>query len=214
MRVAWLAIGIGVAALLAAASPAFAYDQSWYRAEFWGGEYPHGFTLSEDVTTPIRAEPDPAAAPSIDCALKKGETYHPWNAERVAASGLAFVTYSLKVPYEIVTPIETDIYPQSEGDAETHAFKAGEQWTYLTYLAEGSFLMAFSGKTYSAEQELIDASKEAGDIAIGDTPDDEWMQLTCANGATGWLLLSDVVNEPAFGGPNITEYGKAEDLAP
>jgi hypothetical protein len=37
------------------------------------------------------------------------------------------------------------------------------------------------------------------------------MKLTCANGAAGWLLLGDVLGQPAFAGPEISEYGVASD---
>ncbi len=198
----------GALAVLAMAGPAAAYDQSWFKGDYWGGEYPHGFTLTKNVTTPIRATADPAAARSIGCALKKGATLHPWNAKRVASMGLEFVTWSHTRTYEIVSPLETDLYPQPEGDAKRTSLKPGDQWAYLSYLGEGTFVMSLDGVTYSADQDLIDASRQVGGDAI---PDDEWMGLTCANGAKGWLLLRDVVGDAAFGEPNITEYGTAAD---
>ena len=38
------------------------------------------------------------------------------------------------------------------------------------------------------------------------------MRLTCANGATGWIYLPDVVGNPGIAEPNILGYGEAADL--
>ncbi len=67
--------------------------------------------------------------------------------------------------------------------------------------------MRFERTEYEADQDLISASKETG--ASGEK-DDEWLNLTCANRVRGWLLLRDL-HGSSFGGPNIIEYGVAQD---
>ncbi|MEM8878170.1 MAG: hypothetical protein AAGD23_09915, partial [Pseudomonadota bacterium] len=69
------------------------------------------------------------------------------------------------------------------------------------------------GTHYAADQDLFDASRETDGVTSDDAPGaDEWMQLTCANGNSGWLLLRDVADHPGYDQPNIIEYGKAADI--
>src|SRR5262245_57534451 len=77
------------------------YDASWYRAEYWGGEYPDGFTMDDDVALGIRATPGVGAPKSVSCALRKGATYHPWNRKRVAADHLKFITFTRIKTFEV-----------------------------------------------------------------------------------------------------------------
>lgn len=193
-------------------SPARAFDETWYKADFWGGEYPEGFTLKEDFETKIRATPDLKAERSINCALKKGETYHPWNEARVEASNLEFVTFVRKVIYVINKPVTLVLHNEILAEKEKVVFDADDEWIYLTYYAEGSFRMQFNGGVYTAEQSLFDASTEKGVIGANSAHEIfEWMKLTCANGATGWLLYDDVFELPQFEKPQFPEYGKAVD---
>ena len=69
-----------------------AYDGTWYRADFWSGEYPAGFTLTADVSIQIRLEPVPDAPPTVRCDLSRNATYHPWNGARIADRKLKFVS--------------------------------------------------------------------------------------------------------------------------
>jgi hypothetical protein len=192
--------------------PAQAYDASWYKSDFWSGEYPHGFTLKEDVTTQIRADHDPKAPREIACELKKGATYHPWNGERVKSNKLEFISFVPTVTYVIKETAKVYLRDEkTEKDLE-FSFKKGDEWTYLTYYGEGMFRMTFQGTVYGAEQDLFEASREKeGNKPAKDRQDDEWMKLTCANGATGWLLMGDVIRQPAFDGPKYVEYGVALD---
>src|SRR5262249_58886585 len=77
------------------------YDASWYKAEYWGREYPDGFTVDDDMTLRIRATPQVGAPKAKSCALTKGATYHPWNKKRVAADHLKFVTFTRIVTFEL-----------------------------------------------------------------------------------------------------------------
>jgi len=195
---------------VAAAAP---YDASWNKSDFWSGEYPHGFTLTEDATIKIRSTLDPKAPRDIDCALKKGATYHPWNAARVDSDGLNFLSYGRLVPYVVTKPVKV-IAQTQPGDEEVNlVFKKGDEWIYRTYYAEGMFEMTYKGKIYAADQDLMEASKEKPGQASSDAGPDEWMKLTCANGVTGWLLFADTADQPAYAEPEFSDYGVALDKA-
>ncbi len=201
------------ALLLAAAlfpAPALAYDATWYKTDFWSGEYPQGFTLKQDMMTQIRTEHDPKAPRDIACTMENGSTYHPWNGERVKSSNLEFLSFVPIETYVIKAPIKVTLHDEQTKSDVTVPFKQGDEWTYLTYYAEGSFRMKFQDKVYAAEQDLLEASREK-DGKKSDRQDHEWMKLTCANGATGWLLMSDVQGHPGYDGPKYVEYGLAVD---
>ncbi len=205
-----LALG-ATSAGFAASAAAAPYDRSsWYEADFWAGEYPPGFTLSQSLTTPIRADTDPAAQRAVDCALEKGATYHPWNAERVASARLEFITFSPIVNYQVSGPLQVTVTRQPDGLETTLSFADGDAWDKLIYVGEGSFLMRRDGVVYMAGEDLMDAAM-TGDPATDLSPD-AWLGLYCANGASGWLLLGDVVGQPGFDEPNITGYGSAADM--
>lgn len=204
----------GFAFACTASGPLLAYDATWYKTDFWAGEYPNGFTLAKDFTTEIRETTDLDAARSVKCALKQGETYHQWNEDRVKASKLEFVSYVKKVAYEIKQPATLILQNEKTESDETIVFRAGDEWTYLTYYAEGAFRMEFKGVPYAAEQELFEYSQEKGKKeGDSDHEDHEWLKLTCANGKKGWLLFEDVAELPEFEKPDFPEYGKAEDRA-
>jgi hypothetical protein len=203
--------------LLAAATifggGAQAYDGTWYRADFWSGEYPAGFTLTADVSIRIRLEPAPDAPPTVRCDLSRNATYHPWNGARIADRKLKFVSFTKIVRHEIERD-HTAFVTREAGHAEAMiAFRRGDRWDSLAYLQEGLFLLRFRGEIYSGGQDILAVSKEvdeSGDSAGGY---DQWMRLVCDNGATGWLLLSDIDGQADFGAPNIIEYGAASDVS-
>ena len=45
------------------------YDDSWYRASYWSGEYPNGFSVAKTTTIQLRPSLDPKAAKTIACEL-------------------------------------------------------------------------------------------------------------------------------------------------
>ena len=191
---------------------AFAYDATWYKTDFWSGEYPNGFTLEQNVAVQIRAKSDVNASRTINCLMNKGATYHPWNHDRVASSKLEFVSFIPTVAYVIKTPDTVMLREDKTDEEKSVSFAKGDEWIYLTYYAEGAFKLSFRGKYYSANQDLLEVSQEKdAKASLEVRNEDEWMKLTCANNAVGWLLLSDVVNQPFFDSPNIIEYGNAKD---
>jgi hypothetical protein len=199
------------------------YDASWYMSPEWsGGEYPHGFTMTANVTLKIRPVPDPGAPKSTSCTLRQGSTFHPFNRSRVASDHLEFVTFTRIVTYELEQDYSADLTPEPDGGNQNIAFKKGDRWSYLTAIAEEEFLIRIGDKTYRANQGLYQVSREVGaavDHRQG-TPEErqnewqrrnhEWMKLTCANGATGWILYNEVSNAPGFSRVDACE-GCAED---
>ncbi|MEM8878673.1 MAG: hypothetical protein AAGD23_12505 [Pseudomonadota bacterium] len=114
---------------LASISPAIAYDDGWFRNDFWSGEYPNGFTLTSDVETQIRQAPDPDTKRDVACTMESGATYHPWNQDRVASSGLAFVTYVAIETYVVETPGVFLFENEETGNLDEVSLEQGEEWT-------------------------------------------------------------------------------------
>jgi hypothetical protein len=205
LKAAILVLALGVA-------PALAYDGSWYRSNGWGGEYPNGFTMTGDTAVEMRGEADPAAPAATACLLRKDATYHQWNEARVASDKLEFVTFSRIEKYRLKKNFTADVQADKDGSDVKLRLKKGDAWEFLTYIGEGFFLMRYRGAVYQAGQDLAEASDPlAGSDAHAV---DEWLKLTCANGATGWLLFADTQDKPGFGPPNITDYGHAADGQP
>lgn len=202
----------GVAALLAV--PAFAqstYDESWYQAPFWSGEYPGGFSVLKDATVELRPALDPKAEKSIACDLPAKATYQVWNNARVEEQGLHFVSFTRIADYRIRDAYTTTLYNSAEGTQVELIFKPGDIWRDLVYYAEGTFLMEFNGVQYDGDQSLHDVSEPVN-------PDDErgyeeWLRINCPGNQWGWLFMGDIiVDDVIFAAPNITGYGEARDL--
>ncbi len=198
-----------ILAAILAATAAHAYDDTWHEDTFWSGEYPTGFSVSAETSIPMRAEPDPDAPAALTCVLSKGATYHPWNHARVADDALVFRSYSKKHTYTIKRAY-TATLSAYRGDDEKVRFKPGDTWTYLAYLAEGMFLMERGGKLYVGGQDLFEASETTG---APELVSDEWLNLPCANGTRGWLLVREVLGQPGIREANITGYPEAQDLS-
>ena len=195
--------------LVIACSPtALAYDDAWHKVEGgWSGEYPNGFTVKSNVTVSIRPNLDLDAPKSVPCLLRKGATYHQWNTKRVAADQLQFVSFTKISTYEVNSDFAAQATIEPDTGTVTIHFKRGDRWTYLSYVAEGEFLLRFGETIYHASQDLLDASTE---VSRGEGYD-EWLGLKCANGAVGWVLFRDVAHLPEFGSVTIDSHGTAED---
>jgi hypothetical protein len=193
--------------------PTAKYDESWYRAIGWSGEYPDGFTMASNVTTKIRGSPNLDASKSISCLLRKGATYHQWNKKRVISDRLEFVSFTKIERYELNASFTVDLRRQSDGDDTTIQFKKGDQWLYLAGAAEGTFLIKFNDTIYIADQDLYEKSTKVEAAANDDESTyDEWLKLRCANGAVGWILFNEIKDGQEFTAPNISSYGYASDL--
>jgi hypothetical protein len=129
------------------------------------------------------------------------------------SSKLAFVSYTPTVVYVVNRSGTFYLRDQSDDREFELTIEAGEEWSFLTYYAEGMFQMAYDGTIYTGEQDLYEASSPRElDNPLKDTEADEWLKLTCANGNRGWILMSEISQNPFFGEPNIVDYGQAADL--
>jgi hypothetical protein len=157
-----------------------AYDQTWYQANFWSGEYPNGFSIVKDgVSIAARGTTDLDAPADIQCALPKKAVFHPWNGARQAE----YRTYSKIVP--MVANEDLQI-----GFTEVAQVRAGETIEYLVYGAEGMFFVRYNGVEYEADQELL--TKVTYDEKAMETPQDEWMNVTCLDGSSAWIFMRDL----------------------
>lgn len=212
MRFACLVLPLAGFVLAAGPAPAQSispYDESWYRAPFWSGEYPSGFTVLKDVTLGIRPVLDPAAAPSVSCLLREGATYHMWNFPRVAADALSFVSFTKIDELEVTVAYDAVLHAEPDGAAVSVHFAPGSRWRELVYYGEGAYLMEYEGALYSGDQGLVEVSRSL----LGDSGYDEWLRVNCANNQWGWILMRDLVkDQESFDSPNIVDYGVAADL--
>jgi hypothetical protein len=184
------------------------YDQDWYKADFWSGEYPNGFTVLEDTTLMLRPAPS-APEKTIEWPLPAKATIHPWNVERSKAMGLEFVTFWEIQLWEVKTDYEAVLYDENNLAEATVKFTAGNHWKYLAYYAEGTFLMDYAGVRYTGDQGLIEVSTPVNPADRSD----EWLRINCPNNMWGWLYFPDlVIDDKTIGGPNVVEYGRSADL--
>jgi hypothetical protein len=192
-------------------SPAVAYDGSWYKNQGWGGEYPYGFTVTNDLTINIRETPDPTVPTAISCQLKKGSTYHQWNAKRVKSDQLEFISFTKIEPYEIKAAFAFDVTRQSDRRRTRLSFFRGDKWYFLAYLAEGFFLLKFKDTIYVADESVIGKSTKLAADKSGELDYNEWLKLKCANGAVGWIFTKEIKSAAGFTEADTEEYGKASD---
>lgn len=204
-----------LAALTAfAAAPALAqsvetYGEDWYKAEFWSGEYPNGFTVLKDTVLKLRPALDATAEKTIDCPVSAKATYQQWNMQRVLDEGLTFISFTEKDVMKVGKPYDAKLLRYDGSDTLEVSFKPGDEWTYLAYFGEGAFLMEYDGAEYEGDQDLLDVSEPA---KPGDRGYDEWLRINCQNNQWGWLFMGDLVkDEVTFTGPNILGYGEAAD---
>jgi hypothetical protein len=192
----------------ASAAADIGYDQTWYRAAFWSGEYPDGFTVLKPTAIQLRGEPSPMSSPRIECALNQGATYHPWNYDRVATGDLEFLSFTRIDLMTVDHETRAVLYDEAGKTEFAFDFARGEHWRYLAYLAEGSFLMDYKGKVYIGDQALLENSS-------GSLAQDEyhaWIRISCANGASGWLFMQDIKGIASLGPANIDGYNQARDI--
>ncbi len=191
-----------------------AYDDSWYKADFWSGEYPNGFAVvADDVSLPARTAPDKDLAATLSCALPKNAVYHHWNASRPAE----FVTYSK------ITPMyakEDFVFDVLDDGAEDLSITKGQLIEHLVYGAEGMFFVRIDGKTYEAYQDLYDHLEP---VDVESIAYDQWVKISCGNKVEGWILYADLVSTDEEGNetylPGLDswylgfhEYGDVTDI--
>lgn len=211
MRFLLLALFLATGASAMAAT----YDsQNWYQADFWSGEYPHGFSvIKKGVKVPARAEMTTAAKP-FQCELPFLAVYHPWNSGRKALYRTASRIVKLTAKEEFT------LGDEEQGQAKV---KKGDTIEALIYLSEGGVRVRFNGKIYDAGQEVFQNSEEVSNDAF---QQDEWVQLRCVNGPKAWIFLPEMSVQHKDGAEDYLpgldgwgrgyrdQYGKVTDLTP
>jgi hypothetical protein len=189
------------------------YDASWYKSDYWTGEYPDGFATTRNVTVKIREILDPAAPRTVSCALRKGATYHPWNEARVASDQLEFVTFSKIETYELKEDFKDELERKSDGRDVPIELHKGDRWLYLAGVQEDIFMLRVGGTDYVASGAyLLKISTQVDPrIKSKQSPDDEWMKLKCANGAVGWIFANEIAKAPGVSRYTTDSYGHAYD---
>ena len=199
-------------ALLTLPTLAFAYDNTWYKADFWSGEYPNGFAVvGKNVKLMGRAEPSLSAPATITCGLPQLAVFHVCNPKRPAD----YLTYSRIVKLTMKNDFVLD-----QGDEKPVALKKGDTLEYLIYGAEGTFLVRINGVEYTADQSLLENTEE---VPEGSYQQDEWIQVPCRKGGKAWLFFGDLVKSNAEGEAvyatglsdwwkGFVEYGSVRDL--
>lgn len=190
-----------------------AYDQTYYRANFWSGEYPNGFSVvKENVTVPAYTQMD-ANASGFQCAVPFKANYHQWNQARVAE----FVSMNKIVPMTA----KRDAYIEEDSGKKVKVRK-GEQVEYLVYGSEGWFTVRYKGKEYTADRDFL--KRMIYDKSLMEIPADEWVKIDCVTvGAPvqGWVLMRQLFKEDSQTGYidglaswylGYRDYGRVEDL--
>jgi hypothetical protein len=203
---------LSLLAILPAFSASAAYDDSWYQADFWSGEYPNGVAVMEEgVSLMGRATMDPQAATDVACELPKFAVYHPWNERRA----------EYRTAAKIVPMTATANFRLTEDDREAKVHK-GDVVEYLVYGAEGTALVRFQGQEWVIGQEEMEKLSYDEKLMI---PQEEWFKVPCTNGGEAWLFLNELatsnddgefVYAPGLGSwwKGFREYGKVTDLTP
>ncbi|RYE07568.1 MAG: hypothetical protein EOP22_17205 [Hyphomicrobiales bacterium] len=210
MRIVSFLAFAGLMATPAVAQSVESYGDDWYRAPFWSGEYPAGFTVLKDTVVQLRPALSPTAAKTVDCPLPAKATYQQWNGARVEAEGLHFVSFTEIDEMEVTAALDTSLFRNDDGTSVDVGFKPGDKWRYLAYFGEGAFLMEYDGVRYEGDQGLMEVSKS---LQPGERGYEQWLRINCANNQWGWLFFGDIVQDDiTFTGPNIVEYGRSADL--
>jgi hypothetical protein len=200
------------------ASPS-AYDATWHASDRWHGDVPNGFSVVRPTTITLRSAPDPKLGRALTCRLTAPATYHPWNAARVRSDRLVFRAYTKIVEATIADDYSDSIVVTDTGEAQTIDFRKGDRWRFLEYLKGAEFLIEFRGKNYIskvvADHSVIGDTRAMAflDKRIeGADAYQEWLNLPCANGVRGWLLLSEVLGiTPGITAPHLGAYQQASD---
>ncbi|MEL6968211.1 MAG: hypothetical protein AAGM04_12590 [Pseudomonadota bacterium] len=183
-------------------------EPSVHRAETWPGEYPRGFTVSQTHERKLFVEPSKTSQQTVPCAFTRGATYHVWNTARVTAEDVKFVAFQPITQWR--TNANVEVIEAKAGNNQPFILPAGARWTSLQYLAEGHHILEYDGVRYFGENNLFENSVQT------DGPTDPitalWLGKRCESGRTGWLPMDALVDDLRVTGPNIIEYGKADDL--
>ena len=186
-------------------------EEVWFARDAWPGEYPAGFSVIEEgVTVMVRAGMHDRLPKDIACPLPQNATYQHWNTDRVEADKLRFV--SLSERFDISITENGDIFTASDSSSdEILNVKAGDEITYLYYIAEGWAMIEHNGTEYEIEEGSLSEISNIQEAANGVMDEMLWLELPCGD-VRGWLLYSEVLQEPGIVITPITGFGEARDL--
>jgi len=195
-----------------APDPVAYYDETvWDIAQSWPGEYPQGFSITQDgVTLKARAEMTPYSPQNIDCPVPKMATYQLWNGPRNEADALEWRSATQTFPITVSEAVTLD------AEGETGPVKvdlaAGDTVTYLRYYGEGFMAIRHDGNEYGIDGWSLQQASDM-ETAGAETADvDEWVQMPCADGQRGWVLYREAVEADGVVPTPITGYGESADL--
>jgi hypothetical protein len=204
---------VSLAALFTGASAFAGYDNQWYQAAFWPGEYPNGFAVvGENVSVPARPAMDHDIPASMSCGLPQKAVFHQWNEKRKAD----FMTAA-----EILPMYAKEDFTYNSQDPHPLIAKKGDLIEFLIPLSEGYFNVRFNGEEYLADEELFEHVTYNAEPYT--TKQDLWLKVPCTNGGDAWILFSDLWFVDKNGNSQFIpglddwwggfkEYGKVEDL--
>lgn len=177
------------------------YDNSWYKADYWPGEYPAGFSvIKKGVKIPARSEMTKDVAVSLQCPVEFKSVYHEWNQKKRAE----YTTFSKIVPLTVKEDFEFLASYEDEEEVRI-PLKKGDVIEYLVYGAEGWFTVRINGKEYGADQDLF---TKVEDVDQNSFQDDEWLTLNCG-GQKAYVLFSDLYTVDADGNEKFLEDRKS-----
>ena len=184
-----------------------------YKADFWSGEWPNGFTVLENVQLFAQQNPSLDSSFSAPCYLTKGATYHPWNNQRVEQDKLEFVSFQEVQNYRVTKnkTYRLESYPDNK-EVQVQ-FRKYDNWDFMAYFAEGLFLMSYKGQQYVGDQSVFDWSVLTKPAPRRETLYEEWLGLPCDNGKRGWMHIINIQGHPSIGQANIVEFGQAKDVS-
>jgi hypothetical protein len=188
------------------------YDDTWFKSNFWSGEYPPRFSVTKKRTTLMaRSGMDKDLPRDVACEMPYLALIHPWNKERTRKSNLQFFS---------VTKIIKMIAKEDFDFGDDITVKKGEVVEYIANRAEGFFYVRIGGKPYDADQSLFEfVETPTQDQFV----EDDCVLLTCQGGNRAYIFAYDLgvrrwPDAPAFvpgisdTGPGQNGYGKARDL--
>ena len=188
------------------------YDETWYEADFWPGEYPNGLIVLEtDVTISVRTDINPNVSPSLECKMDYLGVYHPWNEERVKSHKLRFFSQTKIIPLTVKSGFEYPYSSEIGGELKSKRYIVGDKISYLGYLSEGFGLIDIEGDAIEIPISIL---HESTDMNSRLDESHLWVETDC-DGRKAYVLVSDLEGRQdiRIGNEGISEYGLARDLS-
>ena len=186
------------------------YESIWYFSDFWPGEYPPRFSVTQDgVVLMGRPEMKLTSPQNVSCPVPKFATFSPWNHERNNADNLLYKTVSKPSLVSITGPVSVLASNEIDRTNVTLDLQHGDTLLFLVYHGEGFALYRYQNQNY-----VIDESDFRENVSFEENPreDDLWLELPAENGGRGWVLFSDAEATSGTALTDIEGFGIANDL--